>query len=63
MIGRSSRARGNCQGSLFAITTESPEQVMLKLRGTFATEMEELKNLLKVIWSKRNSKDLIETIA
>jgi hypothetical protein len=36
---------------------------MLKLRGSNAVEMDELKNLIKVIWSKRNSKDLVETIA
>ncbi len=35
---------------------------MSRLRSS-AMEMEELKNLIKVVWSKRQSKDLLETVA
>ncbi len=45
------------------VTNESPEQVLVKLRTSNATEFAELKNLIKVIWAKRQQKDLIETVA
>ena len=62
MIGRSSRARGSCLGTLFALTSDAPEQLMLKLKSSNATELEELRNLIKVVFSKRAQVSVMEAI-
>ena len=62
MLGRGSRARGACHGNMYVQTSESPEQVLTRLRCSNVNELEELRMLIKVVWKKRANQGLRDVI-
>ena len=53
MIGRSSRTRGVCEGTLFSVGQERANQVIERLKRHGVITMQELERLLKLV-EKRN---------
>ena len=53
MIGRSSRTRGVCEGTLFSVGQERASQVIERLKCYRVIKMQELERLLKLV-EKRN---------
>ena len=62
MVGRSSRSRGVCEGTLYSIGSERPAQVLERLKRSSATVLLDLERLLILLEGHSHDKLLMRQV-
>ena len=62
MIGRSCRTRGVCEGTLYAVGDEKPNQVMERLRKNGVISLMDMERLLELLEKKGKDNAVIKSL-
>ena len=62
MVGRSSRARGACEATLYSVGAERPAQVAERLRSNGAMALMELERLVALLEKRAKDQQLIRCL-